>query len=344
VRIYILVYLAFILLNNPKLAIAQTSSHSALAQAFINTLNDEQRAQALYQFDSKERFTWHFVPQESRKGIYLKHLSEAQQTAAFALLKSYLSEKTYNKTREIMEFELLLRDLEKRKDDDWMRDSTRYAFIFFGEPSDKSAWGWRFEGHHISFSFSTISNKIISGTPGFLGANPAIVTSGPQKGKQVLKDESEAGFNLVRSLNTSQLAKAKVAGPTPNDILTYINREARIDKPEGIFYSELTAEQKQMFVKLLNVYVSRYTEKYAKDMMKEIRKADINKLRFVWAGATQSEIGKAHYYRIQGPTIIIEFDNSQNNANHIHTVVRDLKHDFGGDKLLQHYKKGHHHN
>ncbi|HEY0057418.1 MAG TPA: DUF3500 domain-containing protein [Pedobacter sp.] len=342
-KIPIYLSLFLILFVNTRSTYAQATSHSALAQAFIRTLNEEQRAEALYLIDSKERFNWHFVPQEGRKGIYLKHLSESQQAAAFALLKSYLSEKTYNKTREIIEFELLLRELEKRKEDDWMRDPTRYAFIFFGDPSDKGAWGWRFEGHHISFSFSTIGNKIISGTPGFLGANPAIVTSGPHKGKQVLKDESEAGFNLVRSLNASQFQKAKVAGATPNDILTYINREARIDKPEGIFYSELLAEQKALLIKLLNVYVSRYTEKYAKDMIKEIRKSDINKLKFVWAGATESEIGKAHYYRIQGPTIIIEFDNSQNNANHIHTVVRDLKHDFGGDKLLQHYKKGHHH-
>lgn len=342
-RLFICLFFAISPLVHTQSVHAQTASHSALANAFISTLKDEQRAQALYKFDSNERFNWHFVPQEGRKGVYLKNLTLPQQAAAFALLKSYLSEKTYNKTREIMEFELILKELEKRKEGDWMRDPTRYAFIFFGEPSDKGAWGWRFEGHHISFSFSTISNKITSGTPGFLGANPAIVTSGSQKGKQVLKEESEAGFNLVRSLSPEQLAKALVGGPTPNEILTYINREARIDKPEGIFYSELSAAQKVLLVQLLKVYVNRYTERYAKDMLKEIHKSGINKLRFVWAGATEHEMGEAHYYRIQGPTIIIEFDNSQSNANHIHTVVRDLKHDFGGDMLLEHYKKGHHH-
>ncbi len=224
---------------------------------------------------------------------------------------------------------------------DWFRDPGNYAFIFFGEPSDKSAWGWRFEGHHISFNFSTINNKIVSGTPGFLGANPAIVLSGPQKGKQVLKNEMELGFALIQSLTQEQLTKAIISNEVPSDIITFDSRKAMIEKPEGIFYADLNKEQQKIFLQLLSVYINRYTKHFADDMMREIEEAGLKNLQFAWVGGQKQEMGKPYYYRIQGPTLIIELDNTQNNANHVHTVVRDLKHDFGGDELLKHYQEYH---
>jgi len=320
---------------------AQSNSYSSLANKFLASLSASQRTKALYDFGNDERYNWHFIPKKDRKGILLSELSEKQKDAAFSLLKLYLSDTGFMHAQEIIQLELVLQSLENRQKGDWFRDPGNYAFIFFGEPSDKSAWGWRFEGHHISFNFSTINNKIVSGTPGFLGANPAIVLSGPQKGKQVLKNEMELGFALIQSLTQEQLTKAIISNEVPSDIITFDSRKAMIEKPEGIFYADLNKEQQKIFLQLLSVYINRYTKHFADDMMREIEEAGLKNLQFAWVGGQKQEMGKPYYYRIQGPTLIIELDNTQNNANHVHTVVRDLKHDFGGDELLKHYQEYH---
>ncbi|MCU7552700.1 DUF3500 domain-containing protein [Chitinophagaceae bacterium LB-8] len=325
----------------PPVCSGQINSFSSLATQFLNSLNGQQRNKVLYKFGDDEHFDWHFIPKSNRKGILLRELNEKQKAFAFTLLKSYLSDQAFRQTQEIIQLEWVLQELENRPKDDWFRDPGNYAFIFFGQPSDKTPWGWRFEGHHISFTFSTLDNRITSGTPGFLGANPAIVLSGPQKGKQVLKDEATLGFQLLGSLSPQQLAKAVISSEAPGDIITAASRKAMIEKPQGIIYSELNGAQQKLFLQLLSVYIHRYTKTFAAEMMQEIEQAGLEKLQFAWAGAREHAQGKPHYYRIQGPTIIIEYDNTQNNANHIHTVVRDLKHDFGGDELLHHYQKSH---
>lgn len=320
---------------------AQSNSYATMANRFLNTLSNEQRTKALYDFGDDERYNWHFVPKKDRKGILLGDLNEKQKEGAFALLRLYLSDTTFRQTQEIIQLEYVLQELENRSKDDWFRNPANYTFIFFGNPSDTAAWGWRFEGHHISFNFSTINNRLVSGTPGFMGANPAIVLSGPQKGKEVLKREAELGFALIQSLTSSQLNKAIISNDAPGDIITYNSRKPMIEKPEGILYSELNKEQQKFFLQLLSVYINRYTKHFADDMMREIEEAGLKNLQFAWAGSQQRTLGKPYYYRIQGPAIIIELDNTQNNANHIHSVIRDLKHDFGGDELLKHYQEHH---
>ena len=312
-----------------------------LAIRFLNSLDQAQASKALYALDSDERYNWNFVPKKDRTGIMLSDLTDAQQTHAFNLLKSCLSAEGFRKTKDIIQLETVLKELEKRPEEDRFRDPLKYSLVFFGRPSKNTAWGWRFEGHHISFSFSTLNNQLLSGSPGFLGANPATVRSGPQEGRQLLKEETEVGFRLLHSLDSSQLKKAIIAGETPRDIVTYIMRKASISTAEGLLYSQMNKEQQKIFGELLLVYLNRYTEKYSKNLMAEIKNADINQLRFGWAGARQAGKGKAYYYRIHGPAIIIEYDNSQNNANHIHTVVRDLKNDFGGDQLKSHLTSKH---
>ena len=336
--LYLFIAFAFFVQINCS---GQSNSYATMAKRFLNSLSKEQRSKALYDFGSDERYNWHFVPVKDRKGILIGDLNEQQKEAAFALLKLYLSDAAFKQTQEIIQLELVLQELENRSKDDWFRNPANYAFIFFGNPSDTAAWGWRFEGHHISFIFSTINNKLISGTPGFLGANPAIVLSGQQKGKEVLKNEAHLGFALMQSLTSSQLSKAIIGNDAPADIQTSNSRKAMIEKQQGILYSELNKEQQKIFLQLLSVYINRYTKHFADDMMHEIENAGLDKLQFAWAGSQQRAIGKPYYYRIQGPTIIIELDNTQNNANHIHSVVRDLKHDFGGDELLKHYQKYH---
>ena len=320
---------------------SQNGSIANLAVAFLHSLSDIQLLKAQYQFDADERYNWHFVPKNDRKGISLKELNKAQQAAAFSVLRFYLSDKAYEQTTEIIKLELVLRELENRPADDEYRNPAGYTFIFFGTPSDKGKWGWRFEGHHISFNFSNINGRLISGTPGFMGSNPAVILSGRQKGKEILKSETKLGFTLLNSFTPAQLSTAISKAETPREIITGNSRKAVLEKQEGISFSLLTKQQQQIFLQLLNVYIQRYSKKFADDLMQEITAAGLDNLYFLWAGNTKHELGKGYYYRLHGPTILIEYDNVQNNANHVHTVIRDLKHDFGGDELLQHYQSGH---
>ena len=240
-----------------------------------------------------------------------------------------------------MQLDNILKELENRKPDDHFRDPGKYFISIFGIPSDKTIWGWRFEGHHVAFHFSADKKQLVSGTPSFLGANPAIVQQGPQKNKEVLRDETDKGFLLLHALSAEERKKAVIEDTAPAEILTKADRRPSIDHPSGIRYTELEPAHQQLLLQLLGVYIHRYTTLFADKMLKEIQAAGLDKLWFTWAGNTEKTLGKAYYYRIQGPTIIIEYDNSQNNANHVHTVIRDLKNDFGGDLLLQHYRENH---
>ncbi len=316
-----------------------SNSMSAAASKFLETLSARQKARTQFLFNEEERYNWHYIP-KNRKGISLSDLNGDNRKAAMNLLRTALSDTGYTKTLAIIELEAVLREVEGRSLNDDYRDPGKYYFSIFGNPVADSIWGWRLEGHHISFNFSAEHNRLVSGTPGFLGANPAIVLSGRDKGKQVLKDETELGFVLLNALDAKQMEKAMINAEAPGDIITATNRKAMINDPEGILYSALNDAQQKKFLQLLSIYIHRYTRLFALNMMKDIEDAGLNNLRFAWAGAQQP--GKGHYYRIQGPTIIIEYDNTQNNANHVHTVIRDMKNDFGGDDLLEHYKKNQH--
>jgi len=314
---------------------------SAAANKFLQSLSVAQKAKAQFRFDHEERYNWHFTA-KSRKGIPLEELNIGQHKAAMDLLHTALSDTGFEKTNSIIELEGILRSVENRPENDSYRDPGKYYFSFFGNPLSDSVWGWRLEGHHISFNFSSRNNHLVSGTPGFLGANPALVLSGPDEGKQVLKDETELGFALMNAFNPKQIEKAVIDPKAPADIITGASRKAMINQPEGILYSDLNSSQQKIFLQLLSLYIHRYTRLFAVSMMQEIETAGLNNLRFAWAGSQQPGLGNPHYYRIHGPTIIIEYDNTQNNANHVHTVLRDLKNDFGGDELLEHYKRSSH--
>lgn len=310
------------------------------AAHFLGMLSNEQKQKTQFRFEDDERFNWHFVPMD-RKGIALKELDPDQKKSAMEMLHAALSDTGFQKTIEIVQLEDILRVAEGRPPNDDYRDSGKYYISIFGDPAIDSIWGWRFEGHHIAFNFSSKDNRIISSTPNFLGANPAVVLAGPQKGKQVLKDETELGFELLHSLDAKQKEKAVLNTQAPADIITGASRKAMINDSRGIMYGDLNSSQQNIFMQLLSIYIHRYTRLFAMDMMNEITAAGLNNLRFAWAGAEKSGMGNPHYYRIQGPTIIIEYDNTQNDANHVHTVVRDLKNDFG-DQLLEHYKNNKH--
>ena len=330
-----LVFLLFSIIGNGN---AQKSVKAA--NYFISLLSKEQAVETVFSFDNDERYNYHFVPME-RKGITFNEMNENQKLAAFDLLETCLSAETFNKTKEIMQLDAVLKVLEMRKPDDHYRDPNNYHISIFGIPSDKTVWGWRFEGHHISFNFSFLKQTLTSGTPGFLGSNPGIVLSGEKKGKQVLKDETEMGLGLLQSLNENQKNKTIIDTNAIKEIISFDKRKLILSKAEGISYSELSKQQQQLMLQLIKLYVHRYTKLFAEDMLKQIQSNGLENLWFAWAGDSKSMMGKGTYYRIQGPTILIEYDNTQNNANHVHTVIRDLQHDFGGDELLEHYKNEH---
>jgi Protein of unknown function (DUF3500) len=315
------------------------SELSQAANEFLQSLSSKQRSIIQFKFDEDERYNWHFIP-KTRKGIPLKELNSTQRNSVMKMLRVALSDTGFQKTTAIVQLEDILRRAEGRPQGDQYRDSGKYYISVFGNPSD-AIWGWRFEGHHISFNFSLRDNRLISATPNFLGANPAVVLSGPEKGMEVLKDETQLGLALLNSLDEKQKEKAVINVDAPADIITGADRKAMIADTHGVLYKELNSEQQKIFMQLLSLYIHRYTRLFAADMMKEIESAGLNSLLFAWAGDQQIGIGHPHYYRIKGPTIIIEYDNTQNNANHVHTVVRNLKDDFGGDELLEHYRQNH---
>jgi hypothetical protein len=321
---------------------ASGQSISGVAKDFVATLDESQKPLALFPFDSEERYNFHYFPIDDRKGLPLDKMTDKQKRLTMQLLSTCLTDNTVKKINDIIALEDILKVLENRKPDDHFRDPGKYHLAIFGEPGEKNIWGWRFEGHHVSFHFSSQSNTLVAGTPGFLGSNPAIVPEGAQKGKEILKDEKVLAVNLLNSLSADQRKTAIITGEVPGDIITRIDRKAMIKDPVGITYAQMNDKQKKSFMDLIELYVHRYKKPFADNMLKEIKDAGYDNLRFAWAGDMQTGPGHPHYYRIVGPTLIIEYDNTQNNANHVHTVVRDLLHDYGGDQLLKHYKSGHH--
>jgi len=312
---------------------------AAAAGKFISLLDSTQKAHALYPFDVDDRYNFYYFPVDNRKGVAMDELNDAQKQAAFNLLKTSLSDETVKKVNEIMSLEVILKALENRKADDHFRDPGKYYLTIFGIPSNHTVWPCPFDAHHACLNFSAKEKKLVAGTPGFLGANPAIVQQGPEKGKEVLKKEKDMGFALLHSLSPEELKKAMIDKTAPGEIITRNDRKAMIAHPEGLLYSEMSNTQQEIFLQLINLYVHRYTKLFADDMLKQIQKAGLENLRFAWAGFTEPGIGKPHYYRIQGPTILIEYDNTQNNANHIHAVWRDFEGDFGEDLLRKHYEQ-----
>jgi hypothetical protein len=317
---------------------AQQGAHILQASKFLTSLTDDLRAKVLYDYDNEERFNWHFVPRE-RNGISFHDMDPQQKEAAMDLLKASLSAQGYQKASGILALEAILRDVEGRGTDDTYRDPLNYYFTIFGTPAADQVWGWRIEGHHLALNFSSVNGVIEASTPSFMGANPAIVPKGTERGKQVLKQETNLGFLLINSLSSKQLKVAQFSTTALPEIVTGNDRHARNPEPRGIAYTDLSDDQKKIFMQLLEVYIKNYEFGFSSRLMEKIKNAGIENLSFAWAGDTQPGFG--HYYCIQGPMLLIEYDNTQSRANHVHTVVRDLTNDFAEDILREHYEKEH---
>ena len=221
-----------------------------------------------------------------------------------------------------------------------IRDEELYFVSIFGAPGDKKAWGWRVEGHHLALNFSIVNGSIIANSPSFFGTNPGDVLEGPRKGLRVLGTEEDLGRALMVSLSASQQKSALFATNSPKEIVTSDDRKAKRPDAVGISFAQLSKDQKTQLNALIGEMVHRYRPELATADLAKIQKAGWNQVRFAWAGSTKKY--EAHYYRIQGPTFLMEYANVQNNANHVHTVWRDFDGDFGEDLLKRHYEQSHH--
>ena len=338
--VYISIFLT-LLMNAPPLSSADSKQSMAntkiatnmitAAKAFLNSLTPELHAKASIAFNSDERFNWKFFPAR-RKGVPLKELNDASVQAAHKLLQTALSHRGYQKTVNIIQLENVLRALEGSD----YRDPGLYYLSFFGEPDLTGNWGWRFEGHHLSLNYTVVNGQAVAVTPNFWGANPATVLKGPHKGLRSLAHEEDIARTLLMSLSKQQRATAIFRDNAFRDIVTGTADQVEMLPIVGIAYQQLADEQRRLLMSLIMEYVNNMSADIAAMRIHAIQQSDLNKIYFAWAGGIEKH--QPHYYRIQSETFLIEYDNIQNQANHIHAVWRDFDGDFGRDLLKEHYQ------
>ena len=309
----------------------------------MDSLDAGQRAVATFPFEGDERYLWHYTPVE-RNGLRLKDMTGAQRAAAFRMLDTALSAQGARKAREIIELEAILDEWEGIQNSrmHWLRDPEIYYFSVFGAPGGERPWGWRAGGHHIGIHATIIGHAYVSVLPLFLGANPAEVQHGEHKGVRTLAEEEDLARNLLGRLDAEQKAQAIVDPSAPDDILT---KNYRVADPEvvpsgGVTLAELRDGQRDGLIGLLRHYVERKAPDLAANEWRTIEQDGLDGVRFLWAGPETR--GAGHYYALAGPAFVIEYDNTQNEANHIHSVMRSYAGDWGEDLLAAHYAHGHH--
>ena len=309
------------------------------ALTVINSFDSTQKVKSVYPFDDMSRYDWNYLPASliPRRGVCLKDLDSTQKKNVYALLRSFLSDKGFSRTQDIMNNEYYLKELEP---DMIHRIPENHFLAFFGTPGKDSIWGWKFSGHHIALNFTIVNNQLAF-TPIFFGVYPAEIKEGQNKGRRIIKEEEDIGFELINMLTSEQKEKAVFLKNAFRDIVTTNAIQVGPLKPAGILAKDLTSQQKNILNKLIASHFSSMPTNIAEIRMKRIVSEDFNQIKFGWAGGFIK--GVPHYYRIQGKTFLIEFDNTTHNANHIHIVWRDFDGDFGIDLLNEHYKKSKHH-
>jgi Protein of unknown function (DUF3500) len=314
-----------------------SSRMRAEAAAFLRTLTPEQRRLAAFEIDSPERLDWHYVPRE-RGGLPLRAMDERQRAAAHALLRAALSDTGYRKATDIMRLETVLRAIERVRRFD--RDPDNYAWTIFGDPDSGEPWGFRVEGHHLSLNLTSGAGPAESVTPAFMGANPARVPSGPLEGHRVLGAQEDLARELVRGLPAVDRDRAIIAARSLGNIVSGPGRADDLRSPVGLPIAEMAPAQRALAERLIVEFVGNLRSELAEAQRDRIREAGLGAIHFAWAGPL--EPGHAHYFRLHGPRLLIEHDNTQNDANHVHSIWRDPTRDFALDVLGEHYRSGHH--
>jgi hypothetical protein len=321
------------------------------ARRFLDSLDEPRRKAALFPFEDDERYRWNYRPDGFdweggtfwHEGLRLVNMTADQQRAALGLLDAGLSAQGADRVRKIFALEDDLRITERHTTfvPHVVRDPELYSFAVFGTPGGSAPWAWRAGGHHIGLHFTVLEGDLVAPTPLFFGANPAEVRHGPNAGKRTLPDEEDLARELLRVLDANQKSAAIVTADAPRDILTDAYRSVDPNvPPSGLAYAAMSGEQRERLVKLVRHYVDRTAEEVAAGEWGKIERAGLDAITFAWAGP--EEPGQGHYYAIKGPTFLIEYDKTQDGANHIHSVWRDLANDYGEDLLAAHYAAAHH--
>ncbi|MGA3203955.1 MAG: DUF3500 domain-containing protein [Bryobacteraceae bacterium] len=333
----LLVSAGILMLTAAYYRINSPSVMSDAAKAFLAALPPDLKARATFSFDDEERYNWHFIPRV-RKGVAFREMAPGPRQLAHALLAAGLSQQGVIKADTVMSLDQVLKEIEVNPVNE--RDPEKYYFSIFGEPSETGTWGYRVEGHHLALNF-TIVNGHVASTPSFFGANPAEVRGTSRNGLRTLKREEDLARDLVKGLTEAQRTIAIVDKEAYKDIITMASRKAAIEgKPSGLPFAKLTPKQREILESLVAEYANDFPPTIAEARMDQFKKSESG-LYFAWAGGIEK--GQPHYYRVQTPTFLIEYDDTQNEANHIHSVWRDYDGDFGTDLLGEHYQTSHKH-
>lgn len=321
---------------------AATAVHAAIVggpRPLEAMLGTDRAASLAYPLDDPERENWQYWPTR-RIGLTVEEMSAAERTETHRLLRAALSTPGYLKVVHIMQLEQILEMIDEGG---FPRSVDHYKLVFFGVPSADAPWAWRFEGHHVSLSVA-VSPEGVRVTPTFLGSNPAEVETGPLAGFRVHGGVEDLARDLVSSLSPADRGVAVVSDTAPSEIMTATLRRPREQwdawresvQPEGIRVSALNELQKhwvrQIVAEVIDNYRPAIAERYHAAL-------DVESLQFAWMGST--EPGKPHYFRLQGGDFLFEYDNVQNDGNHVHSVWRDKSSDFGRDVLGDHYRTSH---
>ena len=333
------------------------------AVKFLAMLAPDQRRKVNFEFaDEKERTFWHYTP-IPRQGLPFKEMDRRQQRLAQQLVATGLSRAGYVAASTIMGLETTLDMIEGWERALPGRDSRLYYLSIFGTPDAKEPWGWQFEGHHISLNYTLAGGQIVSPTPTFFGANPAEAPLGAVGTLRPLAGEEDLARDLIQAMAEEQRRQTIIAAVAPADIVT-TNAVQVVDgmmlvsapeqlghelsqalrytsQPQGLAGQAMPPDQREILAALLGQYISRMPDDLAAIEAERLKPAYLDQLHFAWAGGL--ERGQPHYYRLQGPDLLVEYDNTQNEANHIHSVWRDPRNDFGAHLLDHHYSHSHKH-
>ena len=309
--------------DKPKTGVKMT----AAAQAFLKQLTPEQRQQASFSYADPERLNWHFIPRE-RKGLPLKDLEGAALKTANQFIASGLSDAGYDQALNVMSLEELLYLLESgdREQRRSRRDPQKYYLSVFGKPSKQGVWGWRVEGHHLSLNYTIKDGIVIASTPEFFGANPGTVNAGPGRFIRVLGPEEDLARQILKLCTPDQEKVAWIEKKAPRDLRGGGVAQPETTAPVGLAFSKMTADQKKLLGQLLTEYLKNMPADIEGERRTAIKQAGLDGIHFAWWGAPDRD--QPHYYRVQGPTFLIEYNNTQNQANHVHSIWRDMSGDF----------------
>ena len=314
---------------------------TAAVRAWLDGLDESQRAEAAFPFETQERFVWAYTP-GPRRGLAIRDMRPDQRAASGAVVAATMSTRTAGEIAAIIALETVLGELEQAGGrSGWLRrDPELYWFAVFGDPGSAEPWSWRIGGHHVSIHITVVDDRVIGTAPLFLGANPAIIPSGSRAGERTLPGEEGRARALLAALSPSERDVAVVDSVAPADILTGTARVADVRSvPIGIRHADLGGPRQAAFERLVRHYVDRLRPEIAEPAWDRIVGDGLGHATFAWAGSDVP--GRGHYYAIRASSFVIEYDNTQNGANHIHAVWRDLDNDWADDVLARHLAEAH---